>query len=316
MNADDKSTQSRALVVAIAALFVLAALGGWYVHTLHRKIDDAFVSLARADKEAEALRQRVLASEELLATQLQKRLDGALPVFVDRAANDLAKRTLPSIRVQSFSLVNQQGEERIQMGLGTSPYTGNANVFFRLVGPKGGNPVFVHSTDEGASVGVDARAMLSADGKGRAGIAAYRQPYSVGAKPAALLSAAPSTAALVLRDDSDTERVSAITNSSEALLAVRDSKGNPAAATFSKPEGAWVGVTNSAGNIRSGLVALASGQSGTFINNASGETVYAVASTAQPYAESLLKENPASQAWGAASTFSTLKTFWDIFIRR
>jgi hypothetical protein len=319
MNSEASPALSR-FTAALPALLLIQTIGllvgAWFLVESLKRIALLERGLSASNVSVTALEKRVVASEVLLTSTLESRLSAALPGFVDKAASELGRKTIPSLRLRALSVVDAAGSERIQLGMGDSPFSGKPNAFIRVLSPNGVNPILITSTDDGASVSVDARTFISADAKGRGGLTVYRQAYKTGAKATATIAVSQEVAALSIRDSSDTERAFVGTGSGESSLILRNSTGSPAAALISKAQGTWVGVTGSDGQIRSGIANLPSGESGMFVNNTVGTAVYVVASTSSPYAESLLKENPSSQAWSAASTFSTLKTFWDIFIRR
>ena len=78
--------------------------------------------------------------------------------------------------------------------------------------------------------------------------------------------------------------------------------------------GSIYGVLEGSNRLRAAVgLNNSSGLAFSELYNVSGEMVYAVQSTADPFAKSFIRADPASRAWNAASTFSTLKTFWDIF---
>lgn len=88
----------------------------------------------------------------------------------------------------------------------------------------------------------------------------------------------------------------------------------PAVVAVSSQGNSLLGVAGS-NKIRGTLGLRSDGLAFSELYNEGGELVYSVQSSRSPYAASYVKVDPATKAWTAASTFSTLKTYWDILTK-
>ena len=288
---------------------------GYQLHQTQATVQRLVQQLNAANGRIEQLNVLVLSSQELLDRELRKRLDAALPPFVTSAAAELSRRTLPELRARRLLIVDSADEKRIELGIGTSPYSGDPNTFVALYSPEKSNPILLSTTAESASVSVNARSFLSSNKKGQSSIAIFQDSYIKGAKPVVMLYGSAVNSSLALNDQSGTQRAYLAAVDKDVSLVLRDSTGSPSAVIGTRAQGSWIGLTNDQGQIRAGLGSVTSGEARFFVNNKSVEIVYSVASNHLPHVETFAKEDPSSKMWSAASTFSTLKTFWDIFRR-
>lgn len=207
------------------------------------------------------------------------------------------QNTVDKIKARSIVVVDNDGNERIFLGTGKSEFSDDINTSIKLTSPGAKNPIILSTTDEKASVSVSKRAVLGAtEEANRSYVGLYRDEYKKGDVPRLAL----------LTDTKTDDSRFAITNGNEK-------SGFVSAATSGN---FFSGVFDDTGKPRmlSGINSKGVVFDEMYNND---ELVYAVQlKKDSAYANTFIKQDPSAQIWNGMSTFSTIKTFWDILFKK
>jgi hypothetical protein len=228
----------------------------------------------------------------------------------------LGTTTLDLIQARRLIIVDSQGAERIALGTGRSELSGRPNTSIKLTSPSARNPIILSAADEMASVSIDKRLALLANGS-QGGLEFYKNAYVTGAQPILYIGAdtKAKVSEILLRSDNGTPQVHLGTNPEYTRLMLFDKAGKPAILSATTAAGSLHAVLAGESRFRAAFGLNSDALAFSELFNEGGELVYAVQSGADPYARSFIRAAPSSSVWTAASTFSTLKTFWDIFMK-
>ncbi|WP_414665123.1 hypothetical protein [Horticoccus sp. 23ND18S-11] len=241
-------------------------------------------------------------------------VDTQLKTIVSKADERLRSTTIDQINARRISILDERGAERIVLGMGKSEFSGVPNTSIKLLSPSAKNPVILSTGDVGASVSVGKRAILGLFGESP-GLHLRIDELPSEKNTGIFINADKQGLLFSMTNSAGKDQVSFMASDKFTRLNLLNSSGELGLLSLVSSSHSFYSLTDRVGTIR-GIFGLHSGGVAySELFQQSGELVYSLKADSQPFATSFIKPDPSTRAWEAISTFSTIKTYWDILTK-